>query len=166
MARISIFRDGRHLAHKSFIKPTARHLPLGPDSRHAPAIHESWPVAEMARMTNRSARPTDAVMFRDIKISRFAECFLPECVLKSCRSYVPRFPIQCGPTAPRKIFVVVPWHPSHARELKRRIHEINERWARAMLVTFKTEIKISIVWSNAGRPIFSKLRNAITAGVA
>ena len=58
-------------------------------SVHAPSVHKSWPLAEIARMSRRSVYKHDFEIFRQIKISRFRSHFRSEDFISKCLSWAP-----------------------------------------------------------------------------
>ena len=90
MLDLIVMRSGSGLSHKPYIKPSARHIPLSPDSSHHPAIHSAWPIAEINRMRARSVKLSDFHHFRYIKVQRFGECFISPAVLEKCMRFTPK----------------------------------------------------------------------------
>jgi len=84
-----------------FVKPTTRHVPLGPLSLHPPSVHQSWPLAEIDRMRRRSFTSQHFEAARFGKISRFASCFLSQSVVNACRDWQPRVPSSIAASALR-----------------------------------------------------------------
>ena len=68
MLDIEIYKSQRGanwiLRHKPYVKPTARHIPLGSDSYHPRSVHQSWPRAEMLRLHKRASLPQQSLLFR------------------------------------------------------------------------------------------------------
>ena len=121
----------------------------------------SWPKAEIQRMMRRSMRVADFEEFRNKKICRFTNCFLNEATVSSCINWTPCYPISAAAdNKQRTIYVVVPWHPAFGKSLSREIVKISERWSFYLRQMAQRKVNIRVVWSNAGKPLFSKLRAA------
>ena len=75
-----------------FIKPTARHIPLGPHSMHPDSVHKCWPVGEVIRMSRLSKHRCSFEHFKQLKINRFKHFGLDSEVVKNCLEWSPTFP--------------------------------------------------------------------------
>lgn len=83
------FENSGKLDFCPYVKPTARHIPLGGESSHSAGIHMSWPVAEIKRMWALSYNKSDYEKFKAVKVNRFEDFFLAPEVLEKCRSWQP-----------------------------------------------------------------------------
>ena len=146
-----------------YIKPTARHVPLDQSSAHAPSIHRSWPVNEIARMYSRSLRHCVFEYFRRVKIRRFEQFFMSPAILQQCKSW--RRPVRSSKST--KQFVapvlgfVVPWHPM-LRGLGSRLQQLSDEW-RATFSELVTKgrlhhLKVQVAFSNAASPLHIRCR--------
>ena len=58
----------------------------------------------------------------------------------------------------KTIYIVAPWHPQHGPALAAEIVELSQQWRDTLRALMKEETQLRVVWSNAGRPLFAKLR--------
>ena len=72
------------IGYKPYVKPTARHVPLHPDSTHEPSIHRSWPLGEVSRFYKTSSSRKYFDERKDIFIRRLRHNFFDQSVLNSC----------------------------------------------------------------------------------
>ena len=84
------FRGRCLLEWRAFVKATARHLPLGPDSSHTRSCHNSWPIAEMARLDARCSSAKESLIARQRKIEKFRRFWLEHHVVNRCVNWAPR----------------------------------------------------------------------------
>jgi hypothetical protein len=153
------------LMHRPFIKKTARHIALGSDSYHPRSVHESWPVAEMLRMTRRSSSIQLAEEWRAIKLARFVHFRLAPHVLLKCASWRARLPSQIarewlkplsedGKTTIRAIIPFRRGLDSLAMELR----HLSEVWRPWLRMETGLDFSFKISWSSGGTPLKGYLK--------
>ncbi len=76
-----------HLVHRPHIKPTARHIPLSSASCQAPAVHRSWPRAEILRMHRRSSSLAVGRCWARRKVGRFKTFFMRPDIVRTCETF-------------------------------------------------------------------------------
>jgi len=120
------------LAWKPYIKPTARHVPLGSDSNHHMGIHRSWPITELQRMHKLSCDPRTSRGYRQEKLARFKHHFMPPSIIQLCESWDPHAgtlqPSGCRQDMVRTIRVIVPFHPVLASGLQQELTTVHRHF--------------------------------------
>ena len=178
MLDLIVMRSGSGLSHKPYIKPSARHIPLSPDSSHHPAIHSAWPIAEINRMRARSVKLSDFHHFRYIKVQRFGECFISPAVLEKCMRFTPKINmlnvVSCSDASQsnmvgaissancsdpvRHLYTPIHWNHTHGPSLSKEIHKISDLWQQHLREKYHLNIAVKISWKNPGPPLFAIIR--------
>ena len=170
MLDMLIKKRGNALHYSPFKKDSAKHIPLGSDSRHSPNIHLNWPVCEIQRMFVRSCHEHDFQSFKQRKINRFVHCLLHSVVIEKCRQWTPSVSTRsrilekaCNTESDGRkpinnnFYLVFPYCEHGAQELAEAISQINRQWAPYLRFNLKHDINFQISWASAGKPLFSKL---------
>lgn len=138
-----------------YIKPSARHIPLGPESNHGRKIHASWPVSEIRRMFSLSTNRETAEHFRSIKVARFRRFFLDPEVIKSCENWLPPIKSQLAKatipsdrTPNRTIRVILPFHPCQGR-VPAMLNALVSKW-KHILYRSLGSVSVQVAWRNHG----------------
>ena len=146
-----------------FIKPTAKHIPLGPHSQHAGFVHRSWPVGEIQRMRKLSMHDHTFEEYRDLKIARFVQFSLSHEVVESCRNWKPTTPSSICKSSLIKsanfniLRVVVPFNAYICRGMhavKVKIQESLDILLRGVM----SRVQFEICYCNSGQPLHIALR--------
>jgi len=141
-------RTGRRdrLAWRPYVKPTARHIALGPDSAHSKLCHMAWPRSEIRRMYDRATFRSDFEKARNDKISRFQWFFLSREALSAALTWAPKI-IPCSGVreAPVRIKPVRLFLPftSRWKGLAGKLKSLDEEWGyifRRLGFVFRTQI--------------------------
>ena len=157
------------LSFRPFIKPSAKHIPLGSDSFHPRSIHRSWPLSEVKRMHARSDSLLDFRKFREIKLNRWKYFFMDPAVIATCSAWLPVGPtlrnIACPVDALAAkvcvrdliVRIILPWHPAH-RSLARTLRAIAERFD-VLFRPFGIRIVPSVSFKRGAKPLMYQLRH-------
>ena len=151
------------LSYKPYIKPSARHIPLGALSEHPGYVHRSWPVSEIRRMHSLSETREDFFAFRDLKIARFAKFGIPPSTISECMRWSAAIkcesvkPSLCSCSIPDPLLfrIIFPYHRSLAAVLPTALQETTRR-LQLMLASFwpaAKQLKIEIAWRNFSKPL-------------
>jgi hypothetical protein len=134
------------LSHTAFVKPTARHIPLGYRSAHPESVHASWPVAEMRRLHDLNSSCSGSLVSRTRKIRRFEQFFMRADILSKVVSWRPNS-VKKSPSRTRNSVIfrlVVRFHPC-LRGLGFHLRGVLEQW----------QHRVSKIWGNLGEaPVF------------
>ncbi len=165
----SIFKSNPNglgvLMHRPFIKKTARHIALGSDSYHPRSVHESWPVAEMLRMTRRSSSNELAEQWRGIKLARFIHFRLAPHVILKCAEWRAREPSQLarewlGPSSQDKrttVRAIIPFRRG-LESLATELSGLGEVWRPWLRWETGIDFSFKISWSSGGTPLKGYLK--------
>ena len=139
------------LKFRPFCKPSAQKIPLNQCSCHNSHIHESWPIANISRLFNRSSTWRDFCVARSLVIADYEKFFMDSDVIARLKSWTPY-----KPKSERKsrevAWVVLPYHPLLVR-LNSRLKAVSRNWAGANFVM------PALSWSRA----FANLQDEVTA---
>ena len=154
------------LGFSPFIKPSARHIPLGPSSAHPAACMRAWPRAELLRMRSRSSCVEAARAAQERKIRRFELFFLDRFIPRDISAEAPcRSPCAMAFTRlisssrehdPRTIRLVLPWS-GRLCGFSRAWCAFNKRWG-PILAQVGLHINVQVAWSRASRALASLIR--------
>ena len=170
MLDIEIYKSQRGanwiLRHKPYVKPTARHIPLGSDSYHPRSVHQSWPRAEMLRLHKRASLPQQSLLFRLAKITRFAYFGLDEQALDKCLDWSPGIKGICIPAhlqtgslvaKQREMYIAIPYHEAFFG-VQTAINKVVDKWRQHLIESTGISYSVKIAWSRASDPLQFKLR--------
>jgi len=157
------FAKMNRLDYKPFVKPTARHIPLSSSSKHAPRVHKSWPVAEVARMHRLAMHKHDFIDFKLAKIARFELFSLDPAVIRSCHDWVPKIPSaiasQCVKSwsVPRAVRIIFPFDETTYDGFSCIVRSVNRVW-KMLLPNILGNVELRIGARNSGTPLATALR--------
>ena len=156
---------------RPFVKPTARHIPLTSSSSHAPAVHLSWPLAEIHRMFRLSLHHDDFEHFRKCKLDRYRQFHLDDKVVSACASWMPRIPstiaCQSAPVCNSNtndtyiLRVVLPFHPALTGGLRGALCNISETWNILLSGLLSRSVRVGVAFRNHGMPLQIELQEAV-----
>lgn len=156
MLDVTFYRGHRWLAegkldHTAYVKPTARHVPLGYRSMHHERVHKTWPVNEMARLKRLCLHECSFAAARAKKLDRFAAFFMRTDILERCRSWS-RSVVQKQPKVfGRCVRIVLPYHPA-VHSLSRCLREHLSRWI-AVFGFLGFSIQVQVAYRLAAKPL-------------
>lgn len=147
---------------RPYIKESARHIPLASDSMHPPAVHRSWPVAEVIRMHRRSSCSSISKAWRRAKIVRFQAFRLDPAVVQKCMAWEPSVPsevarkVLCslGASVVSTIRAIIPYRREFLG-LPSEFARFVADWTPHLKAELGQDFKFVISWSAGGRPLKS-----------
>ena len=146
------------LSFEPYIKPSARHVPLSSWSYHPEAVHRSWPVAEMVRMTRRSSTGNAGIRWREIKLLKFRRFFLKRCILSACAGWRARSGSVCAKQhlmqgrateQPKIVRLILPFR-RELRGLPSELRNLTKSWIDSLVIDTALRPVIQVSWSRAG----------------
>ncbi len=154
------------LRHCAYIKPTARHVPLASSSYHHPAIHRSWPVAEIQRMARRCDGISSRRNFQQAKLDRFKWFLLDPSVLEACKAWKARTGSLVAQHArkvvdpellPKTCRLVLPYRKELC-SLPGELQLLWKQWQASFTGETGLTLDLRISWSKGGSPLASILK--------
>ena len=139
------------LKFRPFVKPSAQKIPLNQCSCHNLHIHESWPIANISRLYDRSSTWRDFCVARSLVIADYEKFFMDSVVVTRLKRWLP---YESKPKQKNRevAWVVLPYHPLLTR-LNSRLNAVRRNWAGANFVM------PALSWSRAS----ANLQDEVTA---
>ena len=143
-----------------FTKPTSHALPLSVTSSHTPAVHLSWPRAELRRLRSLCDSSTTFEVHRRRFIDKLIRANFPKVITDDLELPPTRNPKAEHSTLPvsgrQRLWLVLPFHPIWSRaNLTRACDDITLNYQHHQLLCVGTSqwiqpITVGIAWRNAG----------------
>ena len=151
---------------KPYTKPTARHLPLHPCSKHPRSTHMSWPIAECMRFVCTSFARGDFEIRKRAFVEKLRHHFFDSEIIQACINWkYPRvtgcfaLQVQEQESRARVVRLVLPYCPFLSKSLARVIRQVHSPslWSYLRM----PEMNISISNATSGRNLMLEFRQLL-----
>ena len=146
-------------AWRPYRKPTAVSIPLHHTSAHNPAIHKSWPIAEVCRVCRNSCNDLAFQTARQELLARWREFGMLPTILAAAAAWTPHDTAGKVSTPPetRLVRLIIDFHPALFNvDLKSELNSLRERWLPEIAPAWRPQIEVA--WRGALRPLWLVLR--------
>ena len=147
------------LSFRLYFKPTSQHIPLSQDSGHSPAVHRSWPKAEIGRIARRSSSEVAFNKAKNQLCDRWQSNFMDSTVVTHLRTISFSDTRCCKPATRdgcRHVWLVLPYNPCWCHsELFNIITSLESKWQSDVACVFRSMWRLRIRWKHSARNLLS-----------
>ena len=159
---VTTFIDGNHLKYRPFVKPSQLGVPLLPSSQQAPAVHRSWPYAELGRLRRNSSSLYDYIVSKQQFLHRLQSYGYPMHWIRDLMHHTHRKSLRRVDA--NNVFCILPWHPALAGMFRfwkeYCMHPISKAFVAGLTVQ-PHNFPYKFGWKNPGPHLIFVLRRAM-----